>query len=159
MRRFPERLHHGNWGYSSPEEVSGLSEYMLSWVFVTKSSPLCKGEGGNRVARICMSKESRKFEQFPVIVYMTLLKLPLAYLFFKFFFSGSFLVLLHCCCTGNVTGCWVLMACPRECSVQCISFHRTHTPESHQECKSCTRTHTSEICISLHSANLNVFVS
>lgn len=86
MRRFPERLHRGNWGYSSPEEVSGLSEHMLSWVFVTKSSPLCKGEGGNRVARICMSKESRKFEQFPVIVYMTLLKLPLAYLFFFLIF-------------------------------------------------------------------------
>lgn len=108
VRRFPERLHRGNWGYSSPEEVSGLSERMLSWVFVTKSSPLCKGEGGNRVARICMSQESRKFEQFPVIVYMTLLKLPLAYLFFfNFFAQGASL----CCFTAAAQGMSQVVEC------------------------------------------------
>lgn len=56
---------------------------MLFWVSVPKSSPLCEGEDGSRVDRICMSKERRKYESFPAIVDMTV-KIAISSIFFFF---------------------------------------------------------------------------
>lgn len=59
-----------------------MSKRVVYWVFVTKSWFLCRGEAGNRVDRICMFKDSRKFECSPAVVYIAVLKLPLALFFF-----------------------------------------------------------------------------
>lgn len=61
-----------------------MSKRVVYWVFVTKSWFLCRGEAGNRVDRICMFKDSRKFECFPAVVYIAVLKLPLVLFFFFF---------------------------------------------------------------------------